>query len=273
MTLNNKDRQTFDEYIKNRFENAKEISRTEDDSLGFWENIINYALIFGYADAINNKICPGHPTEFESPEKLNISIHESFAGKIAVISLGNTKDFENFCTNLAYGGVRPDNLANTGAAFIHGKKVNFIIASNKPYSNVTAKEIGLDEEDWLNKSRLIRLEHESTHFFTKKTYGITNNILHDEVMADFMGIYEAFGYYKAELFLRFMGIIKGSGNRLGFYTKDLSDDVKSELANLTKDVAYSLEKWSLTNDFLSMTKAERIKYMCKAGLSGLLKQE
>lgn len=269
MALNSTERQIYDEYIRNRFEGAEENSLPGEDSLEIWEKIIDYGLFLGFDKAINAKICPDRPVEFEDPETINIRLYDSFAGRIPVISLGNEKDFEQLVTNVAYGEVRPDNLSDTGASFIHGKTVRFIIISDKPYSNIPAKEIGLSDEEWHEKSALIRLEHECTHFFTKKTYGITNNILHDEIIADFTGIYEAFGIYRAELFLQFMGIIKGSGNRFAFYTNGLSENVKSELMSLSRDVACNLEKWSSTDAFLSMSKAERIKYMCKTGLEGL----
>ena len=59
-----------------------------------------------------------------------------------------------------------------------------------------------NEKDWCEKSLLLRQAHECTHYLTKQTYGISNNILHDEIMADFIGMYEAFGFYKAEWFQR-----------------------------------------------------------------------
>ena len=38
-------------------------------------------------------------------------------------------------------------------------------------------------------------------------------------------MYEAFGFYRAEWFLRFMGIISGSGNRFVVYTNSLPENV------------------------------------------------
>ena len=132
-------------------------------------------------------------------------------------------------------------------------------------------ELGLpDEADWEEKSLILRRGHECTHYFTKQTYGITNNILHDEIMADFIGMIEAFGFYKAEWFLRFMGIIEGSGDRLSFYTGNLPENVQKAVSKLAELCAYKLEKWSLTDGFHTLTTGERIKYMCKAGFNGLL---
>lgn len=37
-----------------------------------------------------------------------------------------------------------------------------------------------------------------------------------------MGLYDAFGFYKADWFLRFRGVIEGNGKRLDIYTEGLS---------------------------------------------------
>ena len=84
---------------------------------------------------------------------------------------------------------------------------------------------------------------------TKQIYGITNNILHDDIMADFIGMVEAFGFYKAEWFLRFMGIIEGGGSRLIFYTKELPEKGRSAVSGLAKIIAGRLEIWSNTDNF------------------------
>ena len=134
----------------------------------------------------------------------------------------------------------------------------------------TAQELALDEKTWAEKSMLIRRSHECTHFFTKQRYGISNNILHDELMADFIGLYDAFGFYKAEWFLKFMGIIKGNGNRMIVYTKNLSPKVKEAVTVLIREAAYQLEKWSETEQFLNMTNPERIRLLCQAGISQII---
>ncbi len=186
-----------------------------------------------------------------------------------VIRVRNASDFEDLVTNVAYKGVRPDNIERTGVSFIHGKTVRYIILSYKPYSNVAAQELGLDEEAWKEKSMQLRFGHECTHFFTKQTYGITNNILHDEIMADFIGMYEAFGFYKADWFLRFMGIAGENDGRIIFYTKDLSAKVREAVADLVRDAAYGLERWANTKEFAALSVGDRIKYMCRAGLRGM----
>ena len=260
----------FEEYTLNRFAEAEERSAEEFEYQAVWEKIVRYSDLFGAEAAINSKICPKRPVKFNSPETLKMTMLDSTVGRIPVIYVRNTDDFEQLVTNVAYGGIRPDNISQTGASFIHGKMTRLIILSAKPYSNVPASELGLDEEDWAEKSLLLRREHELTHYCTRQLYGVANNILHDEIMADFMGLYGAFGYYRAEWFLRFMGIIKGSGGRLVFYTEKLPEKVRGAVSELTELSAMGLERWSQSDDFKAMTNKERIKFMCKAGFDGFL---
>ena len=269
--LNDSEQGIFSEYTMNRFAEAEEIGDPDTSFLGLWEKIILYADMYGADKAINDKICSSRPVSFNSPDDVKIKMSGSDAGRIPIIYVRDTADFEQLVTNIAYKGVRPDNISATGASFIHGKSTRFIILSAKPYSNVPASELGIDDEaDWLEKSMLLRQNHECTHYFTKQTYGITNNILHDEIIADFIGIYDTFGFYKAEWFLRFMGIIEGSGGRLIFYTKDLPEKVRKAVSALAEITAENLENWSHTDSFRAMTTAERIKYLCKAGFEGML---
>lgn len=269
--LDPEETEIFRSYIENRFENAAENDTFDTDFLLTWEKIVMYAEIFGAAKAVNDKVTSKRPVDFHSPEGVSIVLTETDCGKIPIISVSDASDFEQLVTNIAYNGIRPDNISTTGASFISGKKTRFIILSSKPYSNVPASELGLpDDKEWQEKSMQLRRGHECTHYFTKQIYGITNNILHDEIMADFIGMYEAFRFYKAEWFLRFMGIIEGSGARFVFYTKDLPKRVRNAVSELASQTAYSLEKWSQTDIFKAMTTSERIKCMCKAGFEGML---
>ena len=267
--LTSEEQSFFTEYTRNRFTGIEEITAPDSGFLAMWEKIVSYAKIVGADKAINQKICPKHPVSWSSPDTLDIRIYDSFAGKIPIISVSDTADFEQLVTNIAYKGVRPDGIEKTGASFISGKTTRFIILSAKPYSNVPASELGpSDEKDWCEKSLLLRQAHECTHYLTKQTYGISNNILHDEIMADFIGMYEAFGFYKAEWFLRFMGIIEGSGSRLIFYTKDLPENVRKAVSELAVLSADGLERWSKTESFKAMSTGERIKQMCRWGFEG-----
>lgn len=269
--LNSEEKQIFKAYCANRFEDAEEIETPDTSFLKAWDRIIAYADMFGPVQAVNKLICPSRPVTLASPETMEIKLYDSPAGRIPILYVRDTADFEQLVTNIAFRGERPEHLSETGAFFLSNKTTRFIILSAKPYSNVPAAELGLpDEAEWEEQSLILRRGHECTHYFTKQTYGITNNMLHDEIMADFMGMYEAFGFYRAEWFLRFMGVISGSGGRLLFYTKDLPENVRRAVSRLAEIIACGLESWSLTEGFRAMTIAERIKWMCRTGLEGML---
>ncbi len=259
----------YEEYIANRYEGCEEQPDPDMSFIKVWEDIIEDAEEGSVQDVLNENLCSSHPVSFSHPEQVRIEIFDSFAGRIPVIYVTYTPDFEQLVTNVAHKGIRPDNLSETGASFLSGKTTRFMILSAKPYSNVPACELGLTDEEWRDKSLLVRRAHECTHYFTKQTYGITNNILHDELMADFTGIYEAFGFFRAEWFLRFMGIIEGSGNRMIYYTKELREETRLRLKELMKTASERLESWSQTEDFRSLSTSERIKKMCMAGLGGI----
>ena len=259
----------FEEYIKNRFEGVEELDTTGPDLMPpkFWESLVEDAGEKGAAQVINSRICSSYPVSYKDPDNVRIEIYHSFAGDIPIIYAKDTEDFESLVTNIVHKGVRPDNISKTGASFLSGKTVRFIILSHKPYSNVPASELGLGEEEWAEKSMILRRSHECTHYFTKKTYGIANNILHDELMADFIGLYDAFGYYRSEWVLRFLGIIEGGGKRLEVYTEGLAPETRELVAGMAKDASLGLEHWSGSDAFRNMTIVERIRTMCRAGLA------
>ena len=258
------------EYCMNKFSDIPEAAPGEQEYLAAWNSLMSGTDDSGVESVLNSTFCKAYPVKFIDPEGVKIEIYKSFAGDIPIIYVENADDFELLITNMLHKGIRPENITKTGASFVSGKTLRFIVLSSKPYSNVTASELGLDEKDWQKKSMLIRRAHECTHFFTKQAYGIAYNNLHDELMADFMGLYDAFGFYKADWFLRFMGVIEGSGKRLDVYTKGLSPNVKTAVALLTREAAYGLERWTQTEEFGALSYPEIIKRMCRAGIAGMI---
>ncbi len=91
----------------------------------------------------------------------------------------------------------------------------FILLSRGPYSAVTAADLGLDAGEWRRLSLTIRLEHECTHLFTRRVLGAMRNNLLDELIADYRGLVAATGHYRADWFLRFVGLEAFSQFRAG----------------------------------------------------------
>ena len=81
-----------------------------------------------------------------------------------------------------------------------------VILSREPYSGVAASSVGMSDDEWRARSVVLRGEHEATHYFTLRAFGVMRNNLLDELLADFAGLARAFGRYDAPLQLRFLGL-------------------------------------------------------------------
>ncbi|GAA6615668.1 DUF7005 family protein [Scytonema sp. NUACC26] len=219
------------------------------------------------------------------PEKLQIQLHQSLAGTIPVIVAFNRSDFVTLVQALTQRNEPlpiPDSM---GACIVSGynnwDRVNqyrkqwevqqdkgsvadwnsefkrligrkelyqdrFIILSSGPYSNVAASKLEQSESQWQHLSKQIRLEHECTHYFTRRFLGVMRNNLIDELIADYRGIVSALGYYRADWFLHFVGLessIYRKGARLENYrgSPPLSDGAFKILQALVKSAAENLE--------------------------------
>lgn len=182
----------------------------------------------------------------QEPEQLKLQIHNSLAGAIPVLLPGNRTDFETLLRALTKRNEPEPILPSMGACMIAGYnnwdrirryrqqwseenplncsenawkqefkslipqkslyQDRFIILSDGFYSNVPPKELELTESEWRSFSLTIRLEHECTHYFTRRLFNSMQNNLLDELIADYRGIVAALGYYRADWFLRFMGL-------------------------------------------------------------------
>jgi hypothetical protein len=221
------------------------------------------------------------------PEKLELIIHQSLAGAIPVLIAGNREDFVLLVQALTMQNEPKLVPASMGACMVAGfnnwdrvrqyrqqweanhpdhkseakwadefkqlipKKElyqdRFMILSQGPYSNVSAKELGLPEADWLRLSLTIRLEHECTHYFTRRLFNSMRNNLLDELIADYKGIVAATGRYWADWFLRFMGLESfpnyREGGRLQNYRASLSEGSFKILQSLVISAARNIESF------------------------------
>jgi hypothetical protein len=224
---------------------------------------------------------------FERPDELRILLHPTAAGRIPVIVAGARADFVSLVRALVHRNEPVNVPSSMGACIIAGynnwdriaalraawreegqdcsekgwcKELRriapltelyhdrFLLLSSGPYSAIPASAMGLEEDEWMKLSFTIRLEHECAHYVTRRMlYSMRNSIL-DEIIADYMGIVAAAGRYRAEWFLRFMGLerfpLYRSGGRLENYRGDpaLSDRGFRVLASLVVAAAAQLER-------------------------------
>lgn len=222
--------------------------------------------------------------ELEAPEALEIFIYQSPAGKIPVVVAPSRADFRSIAQALTTRN-EPHSLPDSmGAAMINGLnnwdrirrlqvdwlhqhphgdwnryfrqyilpnkslyQDKLILLSKNAYSGIPASALGLPEEQWITHSLAIRLEHECTHFFTLRYFGCMANHMHDELIADYMGITKAVGKFHAEWFLHFIGLEDypryRPGGRLENYvgTPPLSSAAFEALTHLLKAAATQVE--------------------------------
>jgi hypothetical protein len=224
----------------------------------------------------------------QQPEKLQLIIHQSLAGAIPVIIAGERADFVSLVQALTMRNEPKEVPASMGACMVGGFnnwdrirqyrqqwEINnpnwteaswniefrqlisqkelyqdkFIILSQGYYSNVSPADMGLSELEWQQLSLTIRLEHESTHYFTKRLFGSMRNNLLDEFIADYRGIVAAAGCYRDDWFLRFMGLESfphyRQGGRLENYRGNLSAGSFKILSSLVVDAAKNLKMFEL----------------------------
>jgi hypothetical protein len=182
----------------------------------------------------------------QQPEKLDLKIYPSLAGAIPVLLAGNREDFITLIRALTKRNEPQTIPDSMGACIVAGYnnwdrirryrqqweqenptncteiawKQEFsrlatqkdlyqdrlIILSDGFYSNVAPEQIGLTASEWRDLSLRIRLEHECTHYFTRRLFNSMQNNLLDELIADYRGMVAAIGQYRADWFLRFMGL-------------------------------------------------------------------
>lgn len=127
-----------------------------------------------------------------------------------------------------------------------------ILLSSGEYSNVPAQTVGMERDEWLNKSLIIRKYHELTHFICRGLYPERIDAIRDEVLADLIGLVAAFGKYDPRLARAFLGIQNGSfreGGRLSHYEKENINVTLSRADTLITGFAQEIKKYDITDIF------------------------
>lgn len=220
------------------------------------------------------------------PEAVKIKLHSSIAGKVPVLFVADEEDFVKLVQCFLYKNNPTPVPRSMGALLANGVnnwdrlhtlkakwllhnpaetwnqefstnivpnpglyKDKLIILSAKPYSNVPAARLGLTEAEWGSYSLSIRLEHECTHLYTLHRYGCASNNLHDELIADYIGISKTLGTYCKEWMLAFMGLedypAYRKGARLENYLGDATLNAENfrQLISVIKNAIESIARF------------------------------
>ena len=251
---------------------------------------------------------------------LRIEIHESAAGRIPLLVTTCRQDFVSLVRALTRKN-EPDPVPDSmGACMVAGynnwdrirayreawrgpdalwpdefKRLSvqkesyqdrFILLSDGPYSAVASDDLGLSEEMWRHYSLIIRREHECAHYYTRRILGSMRKNLLDEIIADYMGILAVEGRFRADWFLRFMGLERfpayRSGGRLENYVDGLSEESFHLLGKLVVRAALNLERFGPGFDsgpafpcektrILELLTSLTLEDMASAGFPGAMK--
>ena len=229
------------------------------------------------------------PTEFklatglklQAPDKLQLWIHQTMAGKIPVLVAAERADFISLVQALTKKNEPQPIPESMGSCIVRGynnwhrlqkyrqqwqanhpfgnwqqefKKIIpqkqlyqdcFIILSQGNYSGVSAAQLGLEDDQWQHLSLKIRLEHECTHYLTRRFLNSMQNNILDELIADYQGIVAAWDSYRADWGLCFMGLESAEyreGGRLENYRGNprLSDNAFKVLEKLVRQAAQNI---------------------------------
>lgn len=205
-------------------------------------------------------------------------IEQTPVGDVRVVTLHQRRDFETFLQIMAFRCTEKQIPATQGASILDGvinwtrirthkddflraggaeeawpeefqrftaDKNNFkdalIVLSAGPYSAIGAEAVGLTEEAWLARSHEIRRAHECTHLICRRRFPELIDPIWDEIVADAVGLYAAFGRYDTALAALFLGVgPEGySGGRLENYVP-AETEARHEALDRTAKKVYSV---------------------------------
>ena len=196
----------------------------------------------------------------QDPEGLTISLAAHPCGSIPVLEFRHHDDFVLVVRCLAHrcasSTIQPTVHAQAVAGLIHwglirelgrDQRAQLLILHRAPYSSLSSSVVPgqLSEEEWIERSRCWRLEHELTHIACKRLVGEMRINLFDELIADALGMLAAMGWFNAELFRLGLGC-SDAGDlrddaRAHVYLQELATDHHRDACRMVMQRARELE--------------------------------
>ncbi|MDR2528282.1 MAG: hypothetical protein LBD04_04590 [Synergistaceae bacterium] len=201
-------------------------------------------------------------------------LERTFAGRVPV-GYARSRDGFKRLVNALYPGAG-EIPASVNAFTIKSKRPELeghrvMLLGRAGYSALPAGDVKIPEEEWLEKSMTIRLNHEACHYFSLRAMGGMRNHALDEIAADCAGQLAAFGTFNAALQRRFFGIADGkilSGGRFSFYVKTLDENAVSMVLEETDAALSTLERYLLANPDMTL-KSNRPRLLMKLLSAGI----
>jgi hypothetical protein len=223
---------------------------------------------------------PGEVRALFSGKRVKVWLEATPAGRIPVVYAEDRPIFERLTAFLNAEDDPAPLPASVNAFTVPGKRPPFkghraICLARAGYSALSGENVGVDEDEWTEKSAAIRLHHECCHYFTLRVLGGMKNHALDEVAADCAGQLAAFGRYDASLQRKFFGMDEegriAPGGRLGFYVKRLPEDAIPAVCRKVNEALNGLEGYLAKNPEMTRTRnrPELIVKLAVLGIPGI----
>ena len=134
-------------------------------------------------------------------------------------------------------------------------KDTVLIVSKGYYSALKPEYIDMDSDEWIDKSRTIRIYHEISHYISRRLFIENKEVLRDEIVADAMGFIAAFGYYENTIAEKVLGIeneVLNRNGRLVNYVGEEELDSSIDRAHKTIDALDEYIKSKDTDDVFDL---------------------
>jgi hypothetical protein len=192
--------------------------------------------------------------------KVRAWIERSPYGGIPVLYALERGVFEALVSDI-YDGNRRTLPASVNAFTIKSKQRGLeghrvILLNRSGYSGILGADAGCREDEWMEKSMTIRLNHEVCHYMSLRVLGGMQNHALDEIAADCAGQLAAFGAFRAALQKKFFGISDGNilpGGRFSFYVKNLREEDIGAVLDETEAALAGLEDYLSKNPDMART--------------------
>jgi hypothetical protein len=228
---------------------------------------------------------PSAIAEILKTDKVSCWIEKTAAGRIPVVYVSERSSFERL---YAIFTVKDGafNLPLSVNAFTVPVKLpemsghRVILLNKSGYSALSGNDAGIPEDDWVEKSAVIRLRHECCHYFTLRALGGMKNHILDEIVADCVGQLAALGSFSASLQRKFFGLSDDGqfirdGGRLMFYVKKLPLEAIPIVCRYLNEALDALEAYLGENGEMreSENEPDLVMKLASAGIRGIKNME
>ena len=235
-----------EEYLRHHYEIPKKfplLPLPDEDFVSAWQENRGVDVLNFLGE---NLKLPVEKFAWKNVSALAIEFNQTQGGKLPIVKTANHDDFCQMVALLS--GREAKKYPLTVNAFTLPCKAisilrhRVILLNSAPYSNISAEKLNLTQDEWLKKSNLIRLRHESAHYETLRLLGGMKNHALDEILADCLGQIAAFGNFDADRQRLFFGLHGDKcDGRLQFYCRNVFTD---ELPKIYHAVNLFLEEIS-----------------------------